>query len=56
MKIHETNVLDNLFFNKMVDDASIPNKYILLTNVENIGPYNISYENLFRSNNKNKIS
>jgi len=56
VKIHETNVLDNLFINNMVDDANNPNKNIVLTNVENIEPYNISYENLLRSNNKNKIS
>ncbi len=54
MKIHETNVLDNLFSNEMVDDASNPNKNILMTNAENIEPYNISYENLLRSNNKNQ--
>jgi hypothetical protein len=56
VKIHETNVLDDLFSNKMVDDASNPNKNILLKNAENIEPYNISYENHFRSNNTNKIS
>jgi hypothetical protein len=54
VKIHETNVLDNLFSNEMVDDASNPNKNILMTNAENIEPYNISYENLLRSNNKNQ--
>ncbi len=48
----ETNVLDNLFSNEMVDDASNPNKKILLTYAENIEPFNISYENLLRSNNK----
>jgi hypothetical protein len=40
----------------MVDDAGNPNKNMLLKNAENIEPYNISYENLLRSNNKNKIS
>jgi hypothetical protein len=29
-----------------------PNKNILLTNAENTEPYNISYENLLRSNNR----
>jgi hypothetical protein len=52
MKIHETNVLDNLFSNEMVDDASNPNKNILFTNAKNIEPYNTSYANPFRSNNK----
>ncbi len=53
VKIHETNVLDNLFSNEMVDGGSNPNKNILLANVENIEPYNISFENLLRSITKN---
>jgi hypothetical protein len=54
MKIHETNVLDNLFSNEIVDNASNPNKNILFKNVKNIEPYDTSYENLLKSNNKNK--
>jgi hypothetical protein len=50
----EKNVLDNFFSNEIVDDASNPNKNILFTNVENIEPYDISYENFSISNN-NKI-
>jgi len=50
----EKNVLDNFFSNEIVDDASNPNKIILFTNVENIEPYDISYENFSISNN-NKI-
>jgi hypothetical protein len=34
VKIHETNVLDNLFSNGIVDDASNPNRNILFTNVK----------------------
>jgi hypothetical protein len=51
VKIHETNVLDNLFSNEIVDDVSNPNKNILFTNAKNIEPYDKSYENSFRSNN-----
>jgi hypothetical protein len=55
VKIHETKVLDNLFSNEMVDDASNLNKNILLTNAENIEPYNISYKNLVISIIKTKF-
>ncbi len=41
----------NLFSNEIVDDASNPNKNILFTHAKNTEPYDISYENLFRSNN-----
>jgi hypothetical protein len=51
VKIHETNLLVNLFSNEIVDDASNPNKNILFTHAKNTEPYDISYENLFRSNN-----
>ncbi len=48
VKTHETNVLDNLFPNELVDDASNPNKNILLTNAKNIEPYDISYRKYFQ--------
>jgi hypothetical protein len=42
-----------LFSNEIIDDASNPHKNILLTNTKDIEPYDVSYENLTQSKNKN---
>ncbi len=42
-----------MFSNEIIDDASNPHKNILLTNTKDIEPYDVSYENLTQSKNKN---
>jgi hypothetical protein len=57
LKIHETNGRENIFKNGIIIESNNPHKNSLVTNVNEVEQYDLTYENCIQTkiyNNKNE--